>query len=279
MKNNQLTDNGEAIFPWLIFKLNEGYFTINSELVSGIMTIPNEIVSMPKTPSYIRGVFELRNKIISLVDLRELFGFPSLITEYNEFAEMLEQRKQDHLNWVKELERSVEEDVPFLLTTDPHQCAFGKWYDNYTSKSHTINHHLNKIKEPHAKLHNAALEVENCKRDCDHCQRKECLKSVFKRLSKEYVPQIVSLIDETKELFREGFREMVVIMDKNGQSFGVITDEIISVEELSKPESSICEDTIDASKFISEIRKSTMIDKNIMVINNDILINAINNGM
>lgn len=40
---------------------------------------------------------------------------------------MLAERETDHVNWINELERSVQEKRKFTLTTDPYKCAFGKW--------------------------------------------------------------------------------------------------------------------------------------------------------
>lgn len=263
-------------FPWLIFKLNNEYYTFNTQLVSGIMTLPSEIISMPKAPAHIRGVFELRGEIIPLVDLRVLFGMKSLLTEYHEFVDMLEQRRQDHIHWVEELKASAAEKRPFTLATNPHECAFGKWYYNFQSDLHSVNHHLRKIEEPHKKLHEAAIEVQNCQQNCESCERKECLKEIFKRLSEDYVPKILSLLEEAKEAFKDDYREMVVVVKKNNQKFGVITDEIVSVENLENVSTKETTESFHASEFISGVKKSNVVHKDIMAIDEFILINTIN---
>ncbi|WP_312642157.1 chemotaxis protein CheW [Hydrogenoanaerobacterium sp.] len=272
---NEDVQTEQTEYPWLIFKLCGEYFTFTSELVSSIMMLPQNIVPMPNSPQYVRGIFDLRGKIIPLIELRRLFGMKSLTEEYQEFADMLEARKQDHLHWVKELERSVKQNEPFTLATDPHQCAFGKWYDNFESDLHTINHHMRKIDEPHTKLHQTALEVEECKQNCDDCERDECLKKVFGKLSDEYVPQIVSLLDEAKELFKIDFHEMVIVLEKDDQYFGIMADEIVSVEDLEEIGSVDNMGGSSESDFISGVRKSKSVDKSILVIDESALISTI----
>jgi chemoreceptor zinc-binding protein len=44
---------------------------------------------------------------------------------------MIDERKNDHIHWVNEFERSIKNDEQINLNTDPHECAFGKWYDNF----------------------------------------------------------------------------------------------------------------------------------------------------
>lgn len=274
MKEENNTE--EIEFPWLIFKLQNEYYTFNSQLVSGIMTLPKEIISMPKAPAHVRGVFELRGEIIPLIDLRVLFGMKSLLTEYHEFADMLEQRKQDHIRWVKELKASADEKRAFTLATDPHECAFGKWYYNFRSELHSVNHHLGKIEEPHKKLHEAALEVQNCQQNCDSCERKECLKEIFRRLSEDYVPKILSLLEESKEAFKDDFREMVVVLDKDKQKFGIIADEIVSVENLENVSTKATTESFHASEFVSGVKKSNTVQRDIMAVDELVLINTIN---
>lgn len=268
-------DTEQVDYPWLIFKLGGEYFAFNSKLVSSIIILPQNIVPMPNSPQFVRGIFDLRGKIIPLIELRALFGMKSLTKEYKEFSDMLEARKQDHLHWVQELKRTAELNEPFKLATDPHQCAFGKWYDNFESDLHTVNFHMRKIDEPHKKLHQTALEVEKCKKDCENCEQEECLKSIFNRLSNEYVPQICSLIDEAKVLFKADFREMVIVLEIQDDYYGIIVDEIVSVEDLEQVGSVNNLGSSEQSDFISEVRKSKSISKSILVIDDSVLIGAV----
>ena len=54
---------------------------------------------------------------------------------------------------------------------------------------------------------------------------------ILKRVKEESMPTILNLLDQTKELFRSTiYKEMVLILD--GIRWGIVVDEIVSVEEL-----------------------------------------------
>lgn len=79
-------------------------------------------------------MIDFRGKTIELLDTRTLLNVKSISEEIREFCDMIDARRQDHINWLNKLESCVHDDVEFTLTTDPHKCAFGKWYDHYESK-------------------------------------------------------------------------------------------------------------------------------------------------
>lgn len=65
---------------YLSFILDDEEYCIEIQQVREIKALP-EITPVPQTPEYIRGVINLRGKIIPIVDLRMRFGFPH--KEYN----------------------------------------------------------------------------------------------------------------------------------------------------------------------------------------------------
>ena len=80
-------------------------------------------------PPEIRGVINLRGKVMQLIDLRVKLGLPSAKAEFDELIQLLHDREQDHHNWLTELEACVRERRPFKMAKDPHACKFGLWYD------------------------------------------------------------------------------------------------------------------------------------------------------
>lgn len=220
----------EIKHPYILFKIAGSLYCINSNYIQTIVQLPN-YSTIPAAPANVTGMFRYRNQVIQMLDLRITFGLQSISDEYRDFEQMIDARKQDHINWVNELERFIEEGGTFHLAKDPHQCALGKWYDNFVTDNSAVAFHLGKIEEPHEKLHLAAEEAERCKRDCDNCTQNECLFQVLKRVKNDSMPTILKLLDQTKELFRSTvYREMVLILD--GIKWGIVVDEIVAVEDL-----------------------------------------------
>jgi purine-binding chemotaxis protein CheW len=66
---------------YLVFELNGEECCIQVLKVREIMGI-QDITAVPQTPAYVRGVINLRGKVIPVVDLRLKFGLPE--TEYTQ---------------------------------------------------------------------------------------------------------------------------------------------------------------------------------------------------
>ena len=115
--------------PSIVFQSNGIVFSMPSNNVQAIISLP-KINFIPNLKPHIRGIIKNRNKVYSVIDFRLLTSQPSIAEQLAEFRVMLDQREEDHVKWLVELENSVIENRSFNLATDPHKCAFGKWYDN-----------------------------------------------------------------------------------------------------------------------------------------------------
>lgn len=219
-------------YPSVLLKIHGELYSISSKNVSSILQLP-KFKPIPNAPENILGVFPFRGEAVPLIDMRIVFNMPTLKQEYQEFSQMLETRKQDHITWVKTLEDSIKTKKPFTLATDPHKCAFGKWYDNYKSENNAINFHLRKLDEPHKNLHRAAEETVKCEEKCDECTRNECKKVTLEHAKEIYMPTIIHLLDEAKELFKTIYHEMVLVLN-DGRQIGIVVDEVLAVEDLEE---------------------------------------------
>lgn len=259
----------EIKYPYILFKIAGSLYCINSKYISTIVQLPN-YSTIPAAPANVTGMFKYRNEVIQMLDLRITFGLKSISDECKDFEEMIDARKQDHINWVKELERFIEEGGNFRLAKDPHQCALGRWYDNFKTDNLTIANHLRKIEEPHAKLHMAADEADRCKKDCENCSREECLLKILKQVKEESMPTILSLLDQTKELFRSTiYKEMVLILD--GIQWGIVVDEIVAVEDLDNISDRDEDPMVNRCSYINHVMESPKCEGLIFELNTNYL--------
>lgn len=219
-------------YPSVLLKIHGELYSISSKNVSSILQLP-KFKPIPNAPENILGVFPFRGEAVPLIDMRTIFNMPTLKQEYQEFSQMLEARKQDHIKWVNTLENSIKTGEPFTLAIDPHKCTFGKWYDNYKSENNAINFHMRKLDEPHKNLHRAAEETEKCEKKCDECERDECKKVTLEHAKDTYMPIIIRLLDEAKELFKTIYHEMVLVLN-DGRQIGIVVDEVLAVEDLEE---------------------------------------------
>ncbi len=265
MYNDDKIEEQEKInFPWLVFRLKNNLYCVNSKIITSIVIMPEDMTIVPNVPDYIKGLIHLRGSVIPLLDLRMLFKVKSIKEEYEDFKNMIDARKNDHIHWVNEFERAIKNDEQFNLNTDPHECAFGKWYDNFTTDIEVVNFNLKKLDEPHKLIHKAVEKVNKCSKNHEACERDKCLKTVLEETKNKNMPYMIQLLDEIKEIFKMHYREMVVILEKDNSYVGITVDEVLSVENITPFEETeevrkMCKD-----KYVCGVAKSEK--------NNDILL-------
>lgn len=252
-------------FPSILFRLKMDYYAINCKHVASIMQM-TDYERLPQTPENVIGIFKFMDQVIPIISLRQLFGHPSLEQEGKEFAQMLNQRKEDHIHWVKELNRCLRSGEPFTLATDPHKCAFGRWYDHYKPESQSIKYQLRKLEEPHRLLHETAQHAKECNQDHDACRREKCLKDILNQAENIYMPKILNLLEETKDAFEAHQRSMLIVIDTGSSTYAVTVDEVLAVEDLVDVAAEEQVDKLKGSRFITEIKKSQQSSRLVFVI-------------
>lgn len=265
--------------PWLVFLLDEVSYGINTAMVQSIMKCPEEIVTLPDAPHYIRGVVRIREEIMPVLDLRHLYGFPSVEEEYADFKTMIDQRKEDHERWLEALVHSAETGEPFGLATDPRQCAFGRWYYAFASEMHQINFVLKKVEEPHRKLHEAALEMLDCSQEHDACRRDICLKTALKTAQEELMPQILTLLDEVKEIFHHRYQEKLIVIEGEKRKLAVVVDDVKAIDHLTIAEGQEKFSEMTRNQYIASVGRGAKSEELILMVRVESLLDLVQDGL
>lgn len=253
--------------PWIIFELDDYYYAVNTKYVTGIVMMQSDIVPVPEAPQIFRGICDIRGMVVPLLDMRLLFGMQSVQQEYDEFKEMINQRKLDHENWVRELERCLERNEPFRLNLDPHKCAFGQWLSNFKSHSNLINSHVKKLDAPHIELHQAGAKAVECRKNGGD------YKEYIEKIHSIYAPRINTLLDETIDIFQHHYREMIITLSSNEKPLGIIVDEVVAVDSVEMVADREKIHQLHRSPFVSGVAVSPKIQGQIIVIDEEALIN------
>lgn len=264
-QTHQHTSKEEIL--WAVAKVKDNAYAIDSTQVEAIFLLEEEITPVAHSQEDVLGIVSFRGGILPIVDLRLMLGMPSRREEEEAFEQMLEQRKQDHVNWVQELKRCLRENDTFHLATDPHKCAFGRWYDNYEPTSHTVAFHLKKIDEPHQRLHRSAEDAFACSQDHEHCTRQECLFDVVKNGVERYMGQVVGLLEDAKKIFRSSYRRMVIVVSDGQTACGLLVDEVLSVEQLVDISVNDRSDVVRRNPWVDHVATRKGSDELIMALN------------
>lgn len=254
--------------PWLIFTLNEKAYAVNSRFVNGIEMKPVNITPIPDSPDIYCGLVERRGEVYPLLNMRKTFYFPSVDDETEEFVKMIEQRKSDHIRWIETFERCYNTREKFTLAVDPHKCAFGMWYDQFSKGTHSITFHIKKIEEPHKLLHETAALIITAINKGDY-QNAEIL---FKKLKNEYYPKVIAVLDEVKSVYRSTYRETVVVLADENQKLGLLVDEVLAVDKVEPVVGGGSMNLLLQSRFFEKVVRNDKIDKEILVVDEEELL-------
>jgi len=218
-----------AKMPWVITELRGQLFAFNAGSVREMVIMP-EVVAVPGVPEYMRGVMNLRGHVIPVVDLRRRLGMASSAEDLAGLCSLMDQRAQDHRHWIDELEASVREDRRFMLATDPHQCAFGKWYDKFQSNNLIVAGFLKRFAAPHVRVHALALEIEQL---VAKGQPEEAHRRIQDARSAE-LSEMLQLFQAFPEMIRTAHAEIAVALDGANSKYAVCVDSVVGVERFAE---------------------------------------------
>ena len=212
---------------WVIVEINRQAYALAADRMRQMIVLP-EVAAIPELPEYIRGVIALRDQVIPLVDLRRRMGMASVAQEIEGFCGLMDARENDHRKWLGELRLSIQERRKFGLTTDPHQCAFGKWYDRYQAKDPWLSGLLQRFDKPHHSLHAMARQVKELQDGESHTEAE----SLAGGAGAKILDVMIQLFGEVRAMVRGGRRETVAVLTTAGRPFAVSVDRAIAVERL-----------------------------------------------
>lgn len=216
---------------FVILRVGEQAYALPAAQVREMQVLP-EVTEVPRAPAHLRGIISPRGEVLPLFDLRRRLGMRSLAEEADELLEILEAREQEHKQWLEELESCIREEREFTLPTDPEKCAFGQWYQNFTTEDLALASVLERLAAPHRRVH----EVAGAALEALRKEGQAAAQEVIDRARRIILPKLLELFAELKRLIRETHQEIAVILESGRHTLALAVDNVDSVE-LLQPES------------------------------------------
>jgi methyl-accepting chemotaxis protein len=121
----------------------------------------------------------------SVTGIGTIVGNASEVIDGNALRGLMVEKEVDHLKWAGKVGELINDDSVTQLDvqTDPHKCAFGKWYYSDERKEAEamvpeLAGILADIEDPHTRLHTSAVNI------CDHFKQADLSVGGFLRESK-----------------------------------------------------------------------------------------------
>lgn len=221
------TDKQQIEYPYIVFKVDDVKFAMSSEYILSISMLADTF-GVEKTGDVYRGMTEITGQVIRLLDMRVVLGRTSMRHIEEEFVATITKAKDAHIIWMDTLESSIKNHTEFSLATDPHQCAFGKWYDSFKTDNQYLKRALAKLASPHAKLHNSAKKIIKLSQEGHF----DLVEQELEKTNVICHQQIIPLLDEVIAEYKDIEREMVLYLKKPSGEMGIMVDQIFCIGDL-----------------------------------------------
>ncbi|MDR3517433.1 MAG: chemotaxis protein CheW [Azospirillaceae bacterium] len=133
-KETKLAEDGSDESQLVSFEVAGQEYALPIEQVQEIVQIPEQITEVPNTPSHVLGVMTLRNRLLPLVSLRDMFGLPPqdvtdtnkivVVSLGNDASAMSVGVMMDSVKEVLRVGRSVIDPMPALLARNGNLSEF-----------------------------------------------------------------------------------------------------------------------------------------------------------
>lgn len=136
------------------------------------------------------------------------------------------------------------------MTTDPHKCAFGKWYDTYKAENSSVlfNSTFAKFDKPHKVIHQIGIDVQTLIKQ----NQKQKAIDVINLVKDTELKQMMHLFDDLKSAYKESRREIVVVIGQDERNcLGLSVDQINSIENLSDIDETLIKETVTSTEYLS----------------------------
>jgi purine-binding chemotaxis protein CheW len=186
--------------------------------------------AVPNMPPYVRGVIDFMGGPIPLIDTRVRLSLKSRQEDVADLVNTFLQRKQEHLNWISNLKDAVEHDKKITVEKNPHNCAFGKWFDTYKANTLSLSSYMSRFERPHKAIHDLAVQSE----ELILAGQKQQAKSLISAAEQNELKTLVALFDGFEEQMRQSYQEYAVVVNHKGQNVSLAIDTVKYFEKLDE---------------------------------------------
>ncbi len=209
------------------FTLGDEEFGIGIAAISEILKV-GEITAVPNVPPYVKGIQDVRGRVLPIIDMRKLVNMDAL----EEFHHKLVARLKDaHLKWLEQLKETVYRGAPFAGALDPTQCQFGKLLEHYKTQSVSYLEIYKVLNPPHQRVHFSGRDIlQQLKTG------KEKAVQTFETLSTGAVTELLGLLPRFEDTLNHSARgeQRVLIVNIGAAVVGLLVDRVNEVSRLPR---------------------------------------------
>ncbi len=176
-------------------------------------------------------LFDFEGQAVPLYRFCDIAGCHSQVDEAAGLGELLSLRQQDHINWVDALEHSIRTGEAFTKATDPHQCAFGQWYDHYHPEDEELAEIMRAFDAPHKRIHSLGLTLT----DMAHKQGKvsEAIEILNKEKSST-LRQLLAQFGKASSRLEDMVKPVVLVLGVDQRLFALEVETLADIKPFGR---------------------------------------------
>ncbi len=223
-EQTQNTDTETGSMTVMTLYIEDSLYAIPIENVVSLSKETDQIQELPIQAPGLIGVSHYQNQVVPVVDIAQRIGVKSGTQAKKELIDTLSAREQDHIDWLDALEKAIITGEKFAKARDPHQCAFGKWYDNFETRNEALNEIMAQFSTPHNDIHALADKLLTMR---DSGEKEEALKELeFQRITT--LRRLRSLFSHARGQLTEMMRSILLYVTCDGvnPAYALLIDEV-----------------------------------------------------
>lgn len=201
----------------ITFSTRDATFAIPLEQVRYIEKDVKRNIQVGKLDRFNHEVITYQNAAVPLYDFSTLTGSRSQFEECKSLISIFNEREKDHVEWMDQLEEAIENDTPFTKSIDPNKCAFGVWFNDFTTNDADLKEVLDKFASPHRKIHELAEHLL--------LLAKEDKAAALQRLERERnttLAELLRLFETARERVKNSNRPIIVFIEQNNNEISAL---------------------------------------------------------
>ncbi len=214
----------EGSITVMTFYIEDSLYAIPIENVVSLSKEIGNLQELPIKAPGLLGLSHFQDSIVPVVDIAKRIGVKAGTEAKSELIQTLTAREQDHIDWLDALEDSIHTGDSFVKARDPHQCAFGKWYDKFDTRNEALKEVMSQFDQPHKEIHSLADKLLGMSNRGD---KDEALKELaFQRLTT--LRRLRSLFSHAREQLTEMMRPILLYVSCDGRTpdYALLIDEV-----------------------------------------------------
>lgn len=230
---------------FVIFQVMDQLFGIDIENVKRILPA-QRLTAMPDEGPHIEGMFQYEDGVVKVMSFRNVIDKKSYV---DQLKDMFPTLISEHKTWLDALEHSVEHNLPFKMTTDPHSCNLGKWISSFHPEDESVINVMKHLDFHHQRLHRSAVDVLEYKNE-DPDKAKQWIKeNVLETYEKtlKYITDISDMSDKVASTMQR----CLILFDKKKGSFGINIDSVEDIVHIEETELHMVNDSQKMGEFIN----------------------------